>query len=51
LRETFIMLFASKPFFLRSSDQLPINNKSGGRIMIKRRNPKNCSQGRGTPDY
>jgi hypothetical protein len=39
------MLFASKPFFLRSGDQLPIDNQSGSRIMVKRRNPKNCGQG------
>ena len=40
------MLLASKPFFLRSGDQLPINNQSGSRIMVKSRNPKNCGQGR-----
>ena len=49
LRETLIMLFASKPFLLRSGDQLPINNQSGGRIMVKSRNPKNCGQGRALP--
>ena len=36
LRKSFVVFFPSKPFLLRSGDQLPINNQSGGRIVIKR---------------
>lgn len=40
-RKSVVMLLSGKPFFLRRSENVTIQNNAGSRIMIKCRNTKN----------